>query len=230
ALIVILRHVVDAEFDIQRMVDERRAMRADAHELARAAAEPVTADQILRGDALARAIGTLDCGDDALLILLDRDQSGPVADFGRAVRGRNLLQDWIEDHLRTMPLMLGAEGIVLRLAERIHLEAAELIAGEARDEYIVERVIGRKAPIAYALRCANLAQQFHRPDADHQEPREFQPFFRRVALDEQIGDAAPAEFGRQHQPDRAPSSDQHRNFAADALHRDDRLPWLHEAV
>jgi hypothetical protein len=190
---VILRHVVDAEFDVQRMVDEGRAMRADAGELARVAAEAVAADQVLRGDALARAVGILDRGDDPPLVLLDGDEAGPVADVGRSVGSGGFLQDRIENDLRAVPLMLGAEGIVLCLAERIHLEPAELIAGEAGDEDIVERMIGRKAPMAHARRDAELAQQLHGADADHQETREFQPLLRRVALDEQIGDAAPSQ-------------------------------------
>src|SRR6185437_3505013 len=188
-----------------------------------AAAETVAADQVLRGNPLACTVGILDRGDDALLILLDRDQTGAIADLGRGMGGGNLLQDRIEDDLRAMPLMLGAEGIVLRLAERIHLEAAELIAGEAGDEDIVERMIGRKAPIAYPVRGAELAQQLHRADADHQQAREFQALFWRVALDQQVWNAAPAKLGRQHQPNGAAAYDQHRNFAAYALHRDDCL-------
>src|SRR5262249_50297453 len=105
-------------------------------------------------------------------VLLQRNELRAITRLDRSEGRSRLLHDRIEHDLRAMPLMLGAEWVLGTIRERVHLEAAELVAAETRHEDVVQRMLEWKTPIAHAHGKAEAAQQLHAAYTDLQDAGE----------------------------------------------------------
>ena len=95
-------------------------------------------------------------------------------------------------------------------AERRRAHTAELVALHIGDEDAVERPVERKAPVANLVDNAELAAELHRADADLQHLGGAELVL--ALLDQQRGNAAPAEIGGERKPDRPAAGDQNRRL------------------
>ena len=84
-----------------------------------------------------------------------------------------------------MTLMFGTERRRFGVGKRRHFHPRQLIAVEARDPDIVERIVARKAPVADIVSNAKAAADFHRADADLHNARRPRPVV--ILLDQRAG-------------------------------------------
>ena len=114
-------------------------------------------------------------------------------------------QDRIEDELRAVRELLRAWSKRFRLGDRRHGDAADLVAGQAGDEHVVERKVARKAPVLDLVRNAPAAAELDRANAGREHL--CVDDFAVALLDQRARHAAPAEIEREREADRSAADD-----------------------
>ena len=115
--------------------------------------EAVACHHVARAHLLALAgRGVVQVGDDAVGVLAEAGERAAIAQRHRRIRARRARQDRVEHELRAVRELLRAAVERLRLGDRRHRDAADLVAGEAGDEHVVERKVAREAPVLHLLR------------------------------------------------------------------------------
>jgi hypothetical protein len=136
-------------------------------------------------------------------------QTAAVAQRDRGELAHLIDEDAVEHELRAMREIFRALRDRRRVGDRRHADAGELVAGEARDEDIVEGEITRKAPVAHPLGYAPAPAELHRANTGGEHLRvDDAPV---ALLDERAGDAAAAELDGQGEAHRPAAHDQYRN-------------------
>ena len=101
---------------------------------------------------------------DAVAVVLERLEPRAMAQPHRGRGLRELPQDRIEPHLRAGLQPHRAVGLRPLLRARRPAHAADLVAGEARDEHHVERIVGRERAIEHLIGDAPAPAEFHGAD------------------------------------------------------------------
>ena len=123
---------------------------------------------------------------------------------------REVAQDRVEPHLRAGLQPHRAPGLRLGAGDRRTRDAAELVAGEARDEHRVAGVVARERAVVHLVGDAPAPAELHGADVHLVHLRRDDGAV--ALLDQQAGHAAPAELARERQTDRPAADDQNRNF------------------
>ena len=211
-----------AKIKVDRVAEGARPLQRNAKGVADRAVGTVAADQILRAHGFVLSgFEIVQLGRHAAIGLLEGLEPRPIAQRHRRPRTRESLQDRVEPKLRADLQTFGAEAVGLLLRARRPPHPRQLMAAETRYEHHVERMVGGEGTVAYVLGDVPAPAEFHGAGVDlvHLRGRD-----RAVALlDQFAGDAAPAEFGGEREPDRTTTDDQHRDMTRGArglLHQD----------
>ena len=192
------------------MTESALPLQRDAELIADRTVGAVAADEILGAHGFApTGFKIVQLGRYAAVGLLECFKPGAIAQCDRRVRTRKLLQDRIEPKLRPDLQAFGALAFGFLLRARRPPHARQLMAAQARNKHNVERVFGGEWTIAHRRGNAPTPAKLHGPDVDLIHLRRAN---NAVALLHQVaGDAAPAEFGGEREPDRSAADDQHLN-------------------
>ena len=203
--------------DRRGAAEDAQALIVDADQ-ARDGAAPVSADHVLRADAvLAPCLALADHRGRPLLVLAQGDQLVPEADPpGRellgAVAKHRLQADLGEVHLprraRRRPVLIGAAG-----APALDAPDPPAVAVASRDARIEGRRghrIGRRTAPLDLLRGPYVLEDLHRPQVQHVRLR--QPGGRRQCADEQRLHAQAGEKHRGREARSAAADDQDRHL------------------
>ena len=135
-----------------------------------------------------------------------RRERAAIAQRHRRMRARRARQDRVEHELRAMRERLRAAVERLRLGDRRHRDAADLVAGQAGDEHVVERKVAREAPVLHLLGDAPAAAELDRADAGREHL--CVDDLAVALLDQRARHAAPAEIEREREADRSAADDE----------------------